>query len=153
MLQSTKYARKPFFVDAIQVTEDNISEVAEWCQGEVRTSETPGEDDSEEERYIKVRVHRPLTDRQTKAYIGDWVLYAVTGFKVYPTKAFHQSFEPADDGSVKHKKKAKTYRDAGSGEYVDEEYADLHPDTTVSEESVEAMTFVSPARESAGRKN
>lgn len=85
-MKTHKFARKPFYVDAVRVSEENIEEVAAWCQGEVLT-------DAEEGRYIKVRVHRPQTDRQTKAFIGDWVLYSGTGFKVYTPKAFDKSFE------------------------------------------------------------
>jgi hypothetical protein len=85
-MKTHKFARKPFYVDAVRVSEDNIAEVAEWCQGEVLS-------DGDEGKYVKVRVHRPLTDRQTKAFIGDWVLYAGTGFKVYTPKAFDKSFE------------------------------------------------------------
>lgn len=85
-MKTHKFARKPFYVDAVRVTEDNINEVAAWCQGEVLT-------DPEEGQYIKVRVHRPLTEDQTKAFIGKWILFAGTGFKVYTAKAFDKSFE------------------------------------------------------------
>jgi hypothetical protein len=84
-LKTHKFARKPFYVDSVRVSEENIDRVAEWCGGEVQTDE--------EGKHIKVKVHRPLTDRQTKAYIGDWVLFAGTGFKVYTPKAFDKSFE------------------------------------------------------------
>lgn len=91
-IQTTKFARKPFYVDAVQVTADNMEEVALWCQGDVYTKEARrGSDD--QERYIKVRVHRAMNERQTEAYIGDWVLYAGTGFKVYTPRAFEKSFE------------------------------------------------------------
>lgn len=85
MLETTQYIRKPFSIDAVQVTDDNIKEVAKWVDSEVRTDS--------QGQYVKVRVHRPLNDRQTKAYVGDWVLYAGTGYKVYTPKAFAQSFE------------------------------------------------------------
>lgn len=85
LMDTTKYIRKPFEVDAVKVTEDNLLEVAEWCQGEVVT-----EGDAQ---YVKVRVARVLNERQTKAFIGDWVLYAGTGYKVYTAKAFSKSFE------------------------------------------------------------
>lgn len=85
-MKTHKFARKPFYVDAVRVSEENIEEVAKWCNGDVQT-------DSSEGLYIKVRVHRPLTDRQTKAFIGDWVLFAGSGFKVYTPKAFDKSFE------------------------------------------------------------
>lgn len=85
MLETMQYIRKPFYIDAVKVTVDNIQEVAKWVNSEVRT------DDSGQ--YVKVRVHRPANDRQTKAYVGDRVLYAGTGYKVYTEKAFVQSFE------------------------------------------------------------
>ena len=86
-----KFVRKPFFIDAVQVTADNVEAVATWCQGEVRKfKDSKGKVTDE---YVKVRVHRPLNERQTKAYVGDWVLYAGSGFKVYTVKAFNSSFE------------------------------------------------------------
>ena len=85
MLETKQYIRKPFHIDAVQVDSNNIQEVAKWVDSEVRSDESG--------QYVKVRVHRPLNDRQTKAYIGDWVLYAGTGYKVYTAKAFVQSFE------------------------------------------------------------
>ena len=95
MLKTQKYARRPFYVDAIQVTEENMEEVAEWCMGNIQVTE---KGEGEEERYIKVRVHRPNTERQTMAYPGDWILYAGTGFKVYTASAFSRCFvEPDED--------------------------------------------------------
>ena len=89
MIEFQRYARKPFYVEAIRVTRDNLEDVATWCHGDVQTDNWG--------RHVKVRVHRPLNDRQTKAYPGDWVLYAGTGFKVYTDKAFQKSFEPAEN--------------------------------------------------------
>lgn len=91
MIKTNKFARKPFYVDAVQVTAENMEAVAEWCMGDVQTTVKP--EGAAEEQYIKVRVHRPLTERQTKAFVGDWVLYAGTGFKVYTPRAFEKSFE------------------------------------------------------------
>jgi len=88
-METRKFARKPFFVDAVRVTSENMERVAEWCQGDVNTIQH----DSGEEKYVKVRVHRPMNDRQTQAFVGDWILYAGTGFKVYTPKAFEKSFE------------------------------------------------------------
>lgn len=109
MLETMKYFRKPFYIDAVQVTADNLAAVASWVNGEVRI-------DKDKARYVKVRVHRPLDDRQTKAFLGDWVLYAGTGFKVYTPKAFANSFEQHsavttvhddEDKSVDSKKQSK----------------------------------------------
>lgn len=84
-IQTTKYVRKPLFVDVIQVTEENFAEVAQWCQGEIH--------DDPSGRYIFVRVHSQRNPRQNKAYVGDWILYTERGYKVYTTKAFFASFE------------------------------------------------------------
>lgn len=89
-METQKFTRKPFEVDAVQVTAENMKEVANWCQGEIKGN------DSGDGRYIKVRVLRVMSEKQTQAYVGDWVLYAGTGYKVYTAKAFKNSFEPLD---------------------------------------------------------
>lgn len=92
MINPQQYVRKPFYIDAVQVTEENLKEVAQWCMGDIRTEVR----EKGEVTYIKVRVHRPLNERQTKAYVGDWVLYANKGFKVYTGQAFEKNFEKTD---------------------------------------------------------
>lgn len=94
MLETMKYVRKPFYIDAVRVTAENITDVANWAGGDVRTDS--------DGRYIKVRVPRALTERQTKAYVGDWVLYAGKGYKVYTPKAFDDSFEQASVETTMH---------------------------------------------------
>lgn len=89
-METTKYRRKPLYVDVVQVTNENMVDVARWADGEVREdSEQPGGPI----KYVYIRVHHALNERQTKAYVGDWVLYGGTGYKVYTNKAFLSSFE------------------------------------------------------------
>ena len=92
MLELTKYVRQPFEVDTVRVTADNMMSVALWCGGEIR-SNVKGDS------YIKVWVPRPANERQTMAFIGDWVLYAGTGYKVYSHRAFSGTFsqKPAEE--------------------------------------------------------
>ena len=85
MIETSKFARKPFEVEAVQVTTDNLEEVATWCKGELTT-----EGDT---KFIKVDVANFINERQTKAFVGDWVLYASNGYKVYTNKAFKKNFE------------------------------------------------------------
>lgn len=87
-----KYVRKPFYVEAVQVTEENISEVAAWCGGNIFSDnlESP---DGRLAKYVQVRVRKPLNERQTKAYVNDWILFAGGGYKVYTPKAFLGCFE------------------------------------------------------------
>lgn len=94
-MQVSNYIRKPFGVEAVQVTKENMSEVATWCHGEIHSEEgdTRGS-------FVHVRVHNPMNDRQTRAYVGDWVLYAGKGFKVYTNKAFNNSFDLNEEQPV-----------------------------------------------------
>lgn len=92
-MEIKKLKRKPFDVDAVQVTEENMREVAEWCNGELRTI-TSGQDAG---TYIKVKVRYPLNDRQTQAWPSDWVLASQKGYKVYTDNAIRHSFNFAED--------------------------------------------------------
>lgn len=88
-----RYTRKPFNVDAAQVTEENFEQLAEWIPGaEIREQKVNGK----LKRYIKVKVKNAQNERQTKAFVGDWVLYSDSGsgWKVYTKNAFERSFQP-----------------------------------------------------------
>lgn len=84
-MQVRKYVRRQFSVEAIQVTNENMLEVAKWCKGRIR-----GESDS---HHIKLNINRPLSERQTKAFPGDWILHSPSGFRIYTPKAFENGFE------------------------------------------------------------
>jgi hypothetical protein len=96
-----KYVRKPLFVEAVQVTEENFVDIARWCFGQIgNIDESPvGSDDPVEptKQYIHVRVHNPKNSRQTKAFVGDWILYTERGYKVYTSKAFQANFDLVEE--------------------------------------------------------
>ena len=81
------YVRKPIYTDAVEVTPENIELVALWIDGKVMSSE--GEKVT---TWIEVPVRNPLNPRQTKAYVGDFVLKNKSGAKVYTPKAFLSSW-------------------------------------------------------------
>lgn len=94
MLKTEKYARKPFLIDAIQVTPENMEEVAKWCGGTVETAERNGRT----VKFIEVPVSRPMNERQKRAFVNDYVLKAGKSFKCYPPKPFDDCFEkPSED--------------------------------------------------------
>lgn len=100
MINTIKFVRKPLYVDAVKVEAENFGEIANWCQGEIHTADgnetrlIDGVDDiNPAALYIRVRVHNPKSPRQTKAFVGDWILYTDRGYKVYTEKAFLASFE------------------------------------------------------------
>lgn len=132
MLKTETYVRNPIQVEAVQVTDENISEVAQWCDGEVVS------ENDNPTIFIKMDVKHPWNTRQTKAFVGDWVLSSKTGFKSYTDAAFKKNFskpvvmEPTEPPQVSGTHKT-VFRDASSGEFVTHDYAASHPDTTVSE--------------------
>lgn len=95
MFKVSKFSRKPFFVDGVQVTTNNMEDVAKWCGGEIKS--TQATDDKASEEFIKVPVRRALGERQTQAFLGDWVLFAGRGYKVYTPKGFEKCFDPVTD--------------------------------------------------------
>jgi hypothetical protein len=98
-VQTTQYIRKPLYVAAVRITGANFEEVANWCQGEIQQDDPPDEK-GPGKKFIRVRVHNPKNPRQTKAYVGDWLLYTERGYKVYTNKAFHDSFDEVASGGA-----------------------------------------------------
>ena len=88
-----KFARKVFFVDGVEVTKENLEEVAEWCGGSVKTTTAKPEENLEAQPYVKVPILKYVNERQTKAFVGDVVTKSGNQFKVYTASAFRKSFE------------------------------------------------------------
>lgn len=88
-METVKCERIPFEVESVQVTEENMSEVAAWCNGEIvdasRQFPKPN---------IKVDVLHPAHERQRRAFVGDHVLRTEKGFKIYNDRAYHECFRP-----------------------------------------------------------
>lgn len=84
------YRRKSFSIKAARVTPLNIEELAKWCRGKILDGEKEG---NFSRQYIKVRVAFPVSDRQTEAHTGDWLVKRNQSFKIYTDKAFHRTFE------------------------------------------------------------
>lgn len=122
-LKIEEYERLPFTIYAIEVTNENIRQVAKWCKGEVRTTGKRGI-----QKYIKVDVKRALNERQTQAYIGDWVLKAGSGFKVYTPKAFAESFRKKTEHMVETVKNMVN-REKAEDAAEDEQFDSTTPDT------------------------
>lgn len=86
-----RYVRKSFDVECVQVTEENMSAVARWCKGSIRTTEP--RNPATAKQYIHLSVPKVKDERHERAYIGDWVLRMNYGFKFYNDRAFHEAFE------------------------------------------------------------
>lgn len=92
------FIRKPLVVEAVQVTSANFDEVSAWCNGAIEISNDPRDPN---QKWIHVEVIRPETPRHAIAFVSDWVLKSVQGFKVYTSKAFTAAFDQMSaDGTV-----------------------------------------------------
>lgn len=87
MLNIESWVRKPRPVEVVLVTRKNMAEVAEWCDGKI--------DDGGRTPFIVIGTHRPMNTRQTRAYLGDYVLKFSDSYKIYNPKAFLEEFERA----------------------------------------------------------
>jgi len=87
------FDRKPFSVEAVQVTRENMKDVAEWCGGKVDTKTTPTKNGTKREKFVKVPTTKPMNEKQTQAFVTDWVLLSDKKFKVYTHRAFVHTFQ------------------------------------------------------------
>lgn len=89
-MEFTTYIRRPFVVEAIQITEENIGEIA-LIIGELRTkNDVP---------YIAL--DRRLVPNVTKAHIGWWFTKLEDNYRCYAPKLFAAQFQTVgEDGRV-----------------------------------------------------
>ena len=79
-----RFATVPLPVEAVQVTEDNLEEVATWCNGSVRGTLLP-----EGDRMVEFN----FRGEDQRANVGDWVVkYDSVSFFAYPTAIFMERF-------------------------------------------------------------
>lgn len=102
-IQTEAFIRKPFYVEAIRVTEQNLTEIATWCKGFLKNG-NPNKD-ANPIMCVKVPVKKAATVRQTMAFPGDWVLVMKDfenndSFKVYTKKAFEAGFVNKAQGQL-----------------------------------------------------
>lgn len=74
-----KYTKKPIAIEAVQVTKDNLEQVADWCHGGVKgTKLLP------EKRVIKF--WNKLHDSELTARVGDYIIKGTIQGDFYPCK-------------------------------------------------------------------
>lgn len=88
--QTKRARRRDIYVDYVQVTAENMPELAKWCKGKIRRTRNGA-------KYIYVDVLHPIEPKQSRAYVGDVLLSSPTGFKVFTERGFHKSFEEAPE--------------------------------------------------------
>lgn len=141
-VETLKFVRKPFYVDAVRVTSANMPEVAKWCGGAVRQAKPDGDVQQGRvpQKYVEVPVYMPMNDRQKMAFVGDWVLFAGKGYKVYTNPAFNKTFQAVSIEVPQVVIDRVSGRDSVTGQFVSEEYVEEHPETTTTE----SITYAIP---------
>lgn len=111
--------RKTFDVEFVEITPENLDEVAEWCGGKVLGTD--------QKRSITVPDRNAKNVHQTEAYPGDRVVYHndTRTYKKFGKKAFEKTFEIVREQLV--------HKSAVDGKFVTAEDAADNPDTTIAQ--------------------
>jgi len=83
-METVKFIAIPREVEAVQVTADNMIEVAQWCGG------TTGMADSVP--FVRIRAQRHTPVQFTRALEGYWVVKLNKNYRVYSDDSFNRSF-------------------------------------------------------------
>jgi len=78
------FVRKPFQVEAVEITPENMAEIAEMIGGRIKTEDDSGVD------YIQL--NRQIIPNVGKAYVGWWVTRLGENFRCYAPKVFFEQF-------------------------------------------------------------
>lgn len=116
MSEIKKYQGKT--VEAVQISEENLNEVAAWCDGKV-VENRYAEDEGQHPQILLVRVGfgKGLS---APAEVGSWLVKNHQGiFKIFQDRAFGQVFEEIDDRGEAHVLQDSPLLDAVSPEPID----------------------------------
>lgn len=89
-----KYFRRPFDVNAVEVTPDNAQEVADWCGGTVAQGDYKHSKYKIQLPVVKVPGNGPNKGKAVDARIGYFVVEHNGSFRVYRPKQFEETFHP-----------------------------------------------------------
>lgn len=82
--------KRPEELHGIQVTAENMEDVAGWCKGWVERTDYAV--------WIRVPVPRPKSERMTRAYANDWVVRTRDGMlRIYKNKDLMENFKRVGD--------------------------------------------------------
>lgn len=88
-MEIREFERRPFTVSAVQVTLENVEEVANWCGGKV---------EMEKVKLVGTETELPCIRLQSQnkqeftASLGHWIVELKGSFRTYKAPAFDASF-------------------------------------------------------------
>lgn len=90
-LQTEKFIRKVRPVEAVKVTEENLSQIAGWSRGLVVPAGAIG---NAKETYVHVPVANARRDSDSQAFVGMWVIKEdFNRFRVLSNKHFKNTYD------------------------------------------------------------
>lgn len=92
-MDTNEYIRKPFTVTAVEVTLENINEVAEWCKGTVVMETVRMLGTETKLPVIKLKGQGDSRGKEFSATLGCYVVELKGAFRIYKQVQFFQSFE------------------------------------------------------------
>jgi hypothetical protein len=92
-MDTQQYTRKPFPVTAVQVTLQNIDEVAEWSKGTIEQVSTKMLGTETPLPVIKIQGQGDNRGKEFTATLGCYVVELKGSFRVYKPAQFDASFE------------------------------------------------------------
>jgi hypothetical protein len=106
VIEPSKFTRTTFEIEAFQVTPGNIFKVAEWCGGEILST-----DAIKDRSNLYVKIREPH-QKNARAFVGYWITKSETGFKVYTDEGFKKNFVPAMTDEEKYEAVLKLVAEA-----------------------------------------
>jgi hypothetical protein len=97
MLQTEKYNRRPFSVEAAQVSFENYRDVAEWCKGTVVMQKTKMLGVETEVPAVRVEGQGDNRGKSFVASLGCYIVELKGSFRVYKPAQFEASFVKVEE--------------------------------------------------------
>lgn len=92
-METKLFTRKPFAVNAVQVTLQNIQEVAEWCNGTIEYRQTKMMNTTIDLPFIVLKGLSNTRGQDPEAAFGHWVVELKGKFRTYKPQQFDSTFE------------------------------------------------------------
>lgn len=101
MQEYTAFIRKPFKIEAVQITEENIQELAELLGGSVQ----------EKKGRPFIMCNRKVTPQSDRAQLGGWITVMDNNLRVYPDKVFRRMFMEFTEEWEPHLEEPRKHRE------------------------------------------
>lgn len=95
-ISTREFVASAIKIDAVQVTNENIHDLAAWCHGDVKDYSNTLLDFPDQRLYIQfIATDRQFRSRQALAFVDDWIFTHQKKFDTLQDKAFKEEFQPA----------------------------------------------------------